>query len=275
MNYIEWNIDPVIFTLGSIPIKYYSLLFISGIVLTYYFSGKKFLNEGFKQDTVDKLAFYIIAGTLAGARLGHCFFYEASYYLKHPLEVILPFRDIPGQGFTYVGFQGLASHGGSIGIILAILLFSRVHKISFRNILDKLAVGVPLTAAFIRLANLMNSEIIGSPSELPWSFIFKRVDFIPRHPAQLYEAIGYGIIFAIMQLLYSKEYFKKVEGRLFGLMMILIFTLRFFVEFIKENQEAFENQMVLNMGQLLSIPFVIAGIIMLIGKLKNRPEQTK
>jgi len=269
MNFIEWNIDPVIFTIGPIPIKYYSLLFISGIVLAYYFSGRLFRQEGVKSETVDLLAFYIVLGTLGGARIGHCLFYEASYYLSHPLEIILPFRDIPGQGLSYVGFQGLASHGGSLGIVLAILIFSRKYKITFISIIDKLAVGVPLTAAAIRFANLMNSEIIGKPAELPWSFIFTRVDFVPRHPAQLYEALAYLATFFIIKTLYSKDFFQQVKGRLFGLMITLIFTTRFFVEFIKENQEAFENQMSLNMGQILSIPFIIAGLILVSGKFSK------
>jgi prolipoprotein diacylglyceryl transferase len=199
-------------------------------------------------------------GILAGARLGHCLFYEPSYYLSHPLEMILPVTFPVGGGVKFIGYQGLASHGGALGLLIALYFYSRKTKHSMIDTLDLIAVVAALECGFIRLGNFMNSEIIGIPATKPWSVIFERVDNLPRHPAQLYEAISYFIIFTIMMILYIKMRDRFKNGFFFGLATVLCFTARFIIEFVKENQVGFENGMTFNMGQLLSLPYLVLGI---------------
>ena len=204
--------------------------------------------------------FYCFFGILIGARLGHCLFYDPGYYLSHFWEMILPIKFMPDGNWKFTGYEGLASHGGTLGLIIALWLYCRKTKLHYMDVLDMIAVATPITACFIRLANLMNSEIIGKPSDVPWAFVFERVDMLPRHPGQLYEAIAYLILFFIMIYLY-KNYSKKLHrGFFFGLCLTYIFTFRFFIEFLKENQEDFENSMMFNMGQWLSVPFIIIGV---------------
>lgn len=176
--------------------------------------------------------------------------------------MILPIKQFPNEGWKWIGYRGLASHGGTLGLIIALWLYCRRTKMHYMDVLDMIAVATPICACFIRLANLMNSEIIGKPTDMPWAFVFEQVDMLPRHPAQLYEAIAYFIFFLGMVYLYKKSDHgtKLHRGFFFGLCLTEIFTFRFFVEFLKENQVDFENTMTLNMGQWLSIPFVIIGI---------------
>ena len=210
-------------------------------------------------------------GILAGARLGHCLFYEPSYFLSHPLEMFLPIRVLPEGGIKFTGYQGLASHGGALGLLVALYFYSRKTKHSMIDTIGLIAVVAGLGGGFIRLANLMNSEIIGKPSTVSWSFIFERIDNVPRHPAQLYEAISYFLIFAIMMLLYKTKREKFRNGTLFGLVLVLIFVARFFIEFLKENQVGFEEGMKFNMGQLLSLPYIFVGIgFMVYGIIKTK-----
>lgn len=260
MLYIHWNPDPTLIDLGFIALRWYSVLFALGIFLGYLQIKKRFTAEGIPAPTLDKFMIYLIAGIVIGARLGHCLFYDFAYYSQHPLEMILPFRFSPE--FEFTGFQGLASHGGAIGILTAMWMFCRKYKISGWYVLDVLGFSIPLTGIFIRLGNLMNSEIVGSESDVPWAFIFKRLDNVPRHPGQLYEAIAYGSIFLIMLWL-RKRGLKFGSGRFFGYFLVITFSARFLIEFLKENQKAFEDSMQLNMGQWLSVPFVIVGIYLL------------
>jgi prolipoprotein diacylglyceryl transferase len=212
-----------------------------------------------------------MVGILIGARLGHCLFYEPSYYLSHPLEMILPITFPPEGGIKFSGYRGLASHGGVLGLLIALYIYSRKTKHSMIDTLDLIAVVAGLSFGFIRLGNFMNSEIIGMPTSKPWGVIFERVDNVPRHPAQLYEAISYFFIFAIMMLLHKKMRTKLKNGFLFGLGTVLFFTARFVIEFVKENQVGFEDGMALNMGQLLSLPFIAVGIGFIIyGLMKTR-----
>jgi phosphatidylglycerol:prolipoprotein diacylglycerol transferase len=199
-------------------------------------------------------------GIIAGARLGHCLFYEPSYYLSHPLEMILPITFPPGGGIKFTGYQGLASHGGVLGLIIALYYYSRKTKHSMIDTIDLIAVVSGLSFGFIRLGNFMNSEIIGMPTPKTWGVIFERVDNLPRHPAQLYEAISYFIIFAFMMILYKKRRDKLKNGFFFGLGSVLFFTTRFVIEFVKEDQVGFEEGMTFNMGQLLSLPYIAVGI---------------
>lgn len=264
---VVWNPDPELFNLFGISIRYYGLLWAVGIILGYFIVRYQYRDKKIDEKKFDPLFFYCFFGILIGARLGHCLFYEPAYYLANPLEIILPFKKLSTGEWKFTGYAGLASHGGTLGLIIALWLYVRKTKLNFMDVLDMIAVATPIVACFIRLANLMNSEIIGNPTNVPWAFVFERVDMTPRHPAQLYEAIAYLIFFFIMIFLY-KNYNKKLHrGFFFGLCLTLIFVFRFFIEFIKENQVGFEEGMNLNMGQWLSIPFVILGVgCMLAGK---------
>ncbi|MEP6928960.1 MAG: prolipoprotein diacylglyceryl transferase, partial [Flavobacterium sp.] len=230
--------------------------------------------ENLSLDSLDALLVYVIVGTILGARLGHCFFYEPSYFFQHPIEILLPIKKIAGT-YQFVGFQGLASHGGTIGVLLAIILYCRKYKVKFLGLLDRMAIGVPVTAAFIRFGNFMNSEIYGKPTNGNWGVVFQRDDLIPRHPTQLYEAFSYLLIFAILFFMYKSEAVKKAEGLIFGCFLTLLFLARFLIEFFKENQENFEGNMVINMGQILSIPFILIGLLLIIWKLKTTKEYIK
>jgi prolipoprotein diacylglyceryl transferase len=269
--YIHWNMDPVIFRAGAFSLRYYSVLFAGGILFSYIFLQQIFRQEGIDSRVFEKFAIYIIIGTVAGARLGHCLFYEPAYFLGHPLEIILPWQGMPWTAnFRFTGYQGLASHGGALGIFLAVCLFAKKYRISLWWLLDRLSLVVPVAGTMIRLGNLMNSEIIGSPSKVPWAFIFEKVDMLPRHPSQLYEALLYLSLFFVLYHLYKKIKSRGIDGILFGWFLTGLFLIRFFVEFFKANQEPFESVLPLDMGQLLSIPFIIAGIILLYKKLKLR-----
>jgi prolipoprotein diacylglyceryl transferase len=270
-KYIYWNVDPEIINVFGISIRYYGLLFVSGLILCIYILGRIYKRENIPSEHLEKLAIYGMIGILVGARLGHCLFYEPSYYFAHPLEIILPIQPLPGGGYKFSGYQGLASHGGVLGLLIALYFYSRKTKHSMIDTIDKIAVVAGLSFGFIRLGNFMNSEIIGIPTTKPWGVIFERVDNVPRHPAQLYEAISYFIIFAIMMILYKKIRDRLKNGFLFGLATVLFFTARFIIEFVKENQVGFEDRMTLNMGQLLSLPYIVVGIGFIIyGLIKTR-----
>ena len=260
---INWNPDPELFNLfGSFPIRYYGLLWGIGIVLSCIIVQRQYRDRKISEDKFTPLFFYCVIGITLGARLGHCIFYDWSYYQNHLIEMILPIRQFPGEGWKWIGYKGLASHGGTLGLIIALWLYCRKTKMHYMDVLDMIAVATPICACCIRLANLMNSEIIGKPTDMPWAFVFEQVDMIPRHPAQLYEAIAYFIFFLGMIYLYKKsDHGQKLHrGFFFGLCLTEIFVFRFFVEFLKENQVDFENTMTLNMGQWLSVPFVIIGV---------------
>jgi prolipoprotein diacylglyceryl transferase len=222
-------------------------------VLGYLILNQIFKNEKRPSADLEQLAVYIIFGTVIGARLGHCLFYNPEYYLANPVEILK------------VWTGGLASHGAAIGIIFSIYLFSKKKKdLTMLWILDRVVIVVALAGCLIRLGNLFNSEIIGKAADVPWAFVFISVDDIPRHPAQLYESIAYFLIFVILLLVYQKKFPKLTEGTLFGLFLVLVFSFRFFIEFVKEVQEEFEASLALNMGQILSIPFVLIGLYFLL-----------
>lgn len=256
INTIIWDPNDAIIDLGFFALRYYSLCFLLAFVSSYIVVKKQFIKYKLDVALMDSLTIYVVLGTLIGARLGHCLFYDFAYYSQHPLEIILPFTFTPE--FKITGFQGLASHGGGLGIMLSLILFSRKFGIKLWFMLDQIALVVPLAGAFIRLGNLMNSEIIGKPTDVSWAFVFLRDDNIPRHPAQLYEAIAYVLIFGFVYLMINR--FPKPSGFYFGMVISLIFSFRIAVEFIKEDQSAFEAGMLLNMGQILSIPFIFTGL---------------
>lgn len=256
--YILWNPDPTLVDMGFFQLQYYSLCFLLAFISSYVVLKKQFSHYGIDLLLLDQLTVYVFLGTLVGARLGHCLFYDFEYFSKHPLEIILPVSFHP---FRITGYHGLASHGGGIGIMLSLLLFSRKFKINIWFLLDQIALVVPLAGFFIRIGNLMNSEIIGKPSSLGWAFVFEKDDMIPRHPAQLYEALAYFFIFLLCYRL--MKHFVKGKGFYFGLVLVLIFSFRLGIEFLKEDQSAFESGMWLNMGQILSIPFIITGLVLM------------
>ena len=265
---INWNPNPELFNLfGSLPIRYYGLLWVVGIALAYVIVHRQYRDRKIDEKTFEPLFFYCFFGILIGARLGHCLFYQPDYYLNHFWEMILPVKFLPDGGWKWTGYEGLASHGGTLGLIIALWMYCRKTKMHYMDVLDMIAVATPITACFIRLANLMNSEIIGQPTDVPWAFVFERVDMLPRHPAQLYEAIAYFIFFLGMVYLYKRGQQKREKASLpyhrgffFGLCLTYIFTFRFFIEFLKEDQVDFERTMALNMGQWLSIPFILIGV---------------
>ena len=274
LNYIHWNLDPEIANIFGFSFRYYSLFFVIGLILTILTLKWIFKKEGLPSQNLDKLITYGIIGMLLGMRLGHCLFYEPFYYLANPLEIILPIKFLETGGIEFTGFQGLASHGGVLGFLIALYFYSRKTKLSMIYTLDLIAVAAGLLGVFIRLGNFMNSEIIGIPTTKPWGVIFERVDNIPRHPAQLYEAISYLIIFMIMIFLYKKMRDRLKNGFFFGLVLVLIFTARFIIEFVKENQVGFEDGMSFNMGQLLSLPYIFVGIGFMIYGLTRTKSST-
>lgn len=262
---INWNLDPVIYWItDSFPLKYYGLLFVTGLLLAHYIEKRIFIKENIALEKLEKLLIYIVVGIILGARLGHCFFYEPLYYFQNPIEILLPIKKI-GEAYKFIGFQGLASHGGTIGVLIAIGIYCKKYKTKFLEVLDKVAIVAPIVAAFIRFGNFMNSEIYGRPTNGNWGIIFQRDDLIPRHPTQLYEAFSYLLIFGILFIIYNKKK-EKPNGLILGVALVLIFLARFIIEFFKENQVGFEDGMAINMGQILSIPFIIIGLILIFAK---------
>ncbi|MEW6195781.1 MAG: prolipoprotein diacylglyceryl transferase [Bacteroidota bacterium] len=255
---IYWDVSPDIVTIGPFTIRWYGLLFALSFIVGYQIFYVMYKKENRPEKDLNDLIWYMILGTVIGARLGHCLFYNPNYYLSHPLEILQVWKG------------GLASHGAAIGILFSLYLFVKKHKeYSYLWILDRMVITVALGGFFIRMGNLFNSEIIGVQTDVPWAFIFASVDNIPRHPAQLYEAIAYLISFIFLIVFYFRTNAKFKPGLIFGLFLILIFGFRFFVEFIKEDQTYFEKGMSLNMGQLLSIPFVLLGIYLVLRKEKK------
>lgn len=257
---VNWNPDPVFLNIaGNFSIRYYGLLWVVGIALSYIVVRKQYMDRGIGEEKFDPLFFYCFLGMIVGARLGHCLFYEPEYYLNHMAEIFLPVKFLPDGGWKWIGYQGLASHGGTLCLMIALILYCRKYKMNILDVFDIIAISTPICACCIRLANLMNSEIIGKPTDVPWAFVFEHVDMVPRHPAQLYEALAYFTLFIVMMILYKKLKTYR-RGFFFGLCITAIFTFRFFIEFLKEDQVDFEEGMTFNMGQLLSIPLIIAGI---------------
>jgi len=256
---IPWDVNPEIFRIGSFAVRWYGLLFASSFLFGYIILNRIFKNENLPESVLDRLTVYVAIGVVVGARLGHCLFYEPGYYLSHPVEILK------------IWHGGLASHGASIGILISLWLFVRKEKKDYTWIIDRVAIVVALSGFFIRMGNLMNSEIYGIETTVPWGFVFLRNgETAPKHPTQIYEAITYLFIFILLYRIYWRKKGEYIQGLLISLTLILIFTFRFFIEFLKEDQVAFESGMKLNMGQLLSIPFIIAGFIWLYISLKQK-----
>ena len=256
---INWNVDPEIFSLGVLSVRWYSLLFISGFILGWFIFKWFFKREGISEKLLDPLLYTLLIGTIVGARLGHCLFYQPDYYLtaEHFWEIFQPWKG------------GLASHGGTIALFIAMWWFAKhygkKHDFDLIWILDHLCIAVCFAATFIRLGNLMNSEIYGHVTSLPWGFVFEgRGETEPKHPTQLYEALSYAILGVVLILLYKNRVKWLYRGSYIGIFFIVLFGMRFIIEFVKEDQVGFEAGMALNMGQWLSIPFILIGVGLLI-----------
>ena len=263
LSYIFWNPDDTLLRIGSFGIRYYSLCWLAGLAGAYFMVKWLYRDQQIKESLFEPLFLYCFISILVGARLGHCLFYDPAYYLSswdHFVEMLIPMRHLADGSWKFTGYEGLASHGGILGLIIGLWLYCRNLKMNIWTVLDNIAIATPITACFIRLGNLMNSEIIGKVTDVPWAFIFTKVDQYPRHPGQLYEAIAYALFFFVGWFLYKKAKTRVGTGLFFGLCLTLIFTFRFFVEFTKDIQVDFEAGMPLDMGQLLSIPFVILGV---------------
>ena len=275
--FIHWNPDLVFFHLGPLAVRWYGLCWLVGFAVAYLLVRRLYREQKIKDELFDPLFIYCFMGILLGARLGHCIFYEPDYFLtsvRGIIEMFLPIRFVDGNinyagnwlfqltggAAAFVGYEGLASHGGTLGLMIALWLYVKKTKLNIWTVLDNIAIATGSMACFIRLGNLMNSEIIGKVTDVPWAFIFERIDQMPRHPGQLYEAIAYAILFGILWYLHKRMPEKIGTGWYFGFCLAYIFTFRFFIEYTKEVQEAFEASLPLDMGQILSIPFVILGV---------------
>lgn len=262
--YINWNPNPVLFSIFGHDIRWYSVFWLVALISGSYVVHKLYIKKKFPEETFNTLFIYSFLGIIIGARLGHCLFYDPEFFLSHPLEMILPIHILADGRWVFTGYTGLASHGGTIGLIIALFFFCRKTKIHYLDILDMMGIAAPLAAGFIRIANLMNSEIIGTSTNIPWAFIFERVDLQPRHPAQLYEAIAYFIFYLIIKYIAKHQKENYQRGYYFGLCITFIFTFRFFIEFLKERQVEFEESLYIDMGQILSIPFILLGLFFII-----------
>ncbi len=269
-----WNPDSSIFTIFGFDVRWYSVFWGIGLIVAYQLMSRLYKQQGIAQEKFEPLFIYAFVGILVGARLGHCLLYEPGYFLSHPIEMFLPIRET-ADGWKFTGYAGLASHGGTLGLMVALWLYVRKTKVSILQVLDNIAIVTPIAACCIRLGNLMNSEIVGKPTTSPLGFIFvQNGEDFARYPAQLFEAIAYLLFFLVGLLLYRRFKQKVATGFFFGYCLTTIFAFRFFIEFLKEVQEPWEISMVqtigLNQGQLLSIPFVLLGIWSLFGKLQRK-----
>lgn len=267
---VIWDPSPTAFSLGSLEVRWYSLFWCLGLALSYLVVMFLYKHQRIEKEKFDPLFLYCFVGILLGARLGHCLFYEPGYFLSHPLEMLLPIRKLSDGSWKFTGYAGLASHGGTLGLMLALWLYVKRWKVNLLRVLDNIAVATPICACCIRLGNLMNSEIVGKLSGSGYGFVFvQNNESLPRHPGQLYEAIAYLLFFFVGIALYHSRPRRAGSGYFFGFCLTAIFTFRFFVEFFKEVQETWEMALQqtigLNQGQLLSIPFILLGLYCMCG----------
>ena len=276
--FITWNPSLEVFSIGAFSMRWYSLMWLIGLAMAYLMVRWLYKKQGIANEKFEPLFIYCFMGILVGARLGHCIFYQPDYFLtswKGVIEMLLPIKIDAMGGWHMIGYQGLASHGGTLGLIITLLLYVRRFKVPAWVVLDNIAIATGITACCIRIGNLMNSEIVGKITDesLPWAFYFVQNDgpqqVVLRHPGQLYEAIAYALLFVLMFWLYKKMPQRVGTGFYFGLCLAYIFTFRFFIEYFKEVQEAFEQGLPFDMGQILSIPFIAIGLYCMI-KSKNK-----
>lgn len=244
----HWNADPIAVSFGPLSIHWYGLFFAAAFIIGLQIMGRMFVREGRDKNDLDSLLGFVVLGALVGARIGHCLLYDPAYYLANPLDILKIWEG------------GLASHGGVVGILVAVWAYARSRRYSFLWLLDRIAVPAALGGAFIRIGNFMNSEIVGMPTIVPWAVIFARVDDLPRHPVQLYEAAAYLVIFAILFSAWRAHGARSRQGLLAGIFLMLVFAARFTLEFYKTPQAAYEAGFFLTVGQWLSVPCMLAGL---------------
>ncbi|WP_305907617.1 prolipoprotein diacylglyceryl transferase [Methylomarinum sp. Ch1-1] len=257
MNYFVWDIDPILLALGPLKIRWYGLMFASAFMTSYGFMYWIYKREQKNVEDLDRMLWYLAIGTVVGARLGHCLFYDPAYYFSHPLKILAIWEG------------GLASHGAFIGILISLYLYKLKTDDSYIWLMDRVAVSCILGASLIRIGNFFNSEILGIPTDVPWAVIFSRIDYLPRHPVQLYESAGYALVFLVLIFAYKKTAYLPIKGLLTGLFTTLVFLLRFLLEFVKTEQAAYANELSLTTGQFLSIPFFLIGVAFIIWSLRN------
>lgn len=266
MGYFIWDIEPTLFKEVDF-LRWYGLCWMFGMLLGYRLLKIIFTEEGQSLEALDRLVMYMMVGAVVGARLGHVFFYDPWYYLQHPVE-ILPIQIEPS--FRFTGLAGLASHGGVLAAFVALWLYRRRYAYPYLWLLDRLSIAGAALGGFIRVGNFMNAEIVGRASTVPWAVVFKKVDMLPRHPTQLYEAGFYFLVSLLLYKLWQRKTYH--HGFIAGTAMVLIFIQRFLMEFLKENQVPFEDQLLLNMGQILSIPLVGIGAFLMIRSYKQQKD---
>jgi prolipoprotein diacylglyceryl transferase len=264
LGYMTWSADPVLFSIGSASVRWYSFLLVLSIYISYLFLKRMFIKEGVSTDILFSYGLFIIGGLIIGGRLVHCLAYEPEYYLKYPWDIIKPWRGELGKNAVFVGYRGISGHGSAIGIVVGIVLNSLRTKTSIIWMVDRIALFGPLIGFFVRIGNFFNSEILGKATDTPIGIVMTRADQVPRHPVQLYEALAYIMIFVFCYRYYQRRVEKEKPGEFLGLVLVLVYTARFLLEFFKAKQSDVETSLALNMGHLLSIPFIITGLVLLI-----------
>ena len=257
MDYFVWNIDPALFRLGSLQLRYYGILFVGSFFIAMYVAARIFESEGKESKLLEPLLFYALIGTIVGSRLMHCFAYEPQRCLSNPIEIIKVWEG------------GLASHGGLLGVLIAFWLFSKRYNVDFFWLISRIAIVGPIVAAAVRIGNFFNSEILGRATDVPWAVIFARIDTIPRHPVQLYEAVAYLLFFLILYVTYRRVGPQRATHIIPGLFLVLMFSARFMLEFFKTEQATYELDSTFTVGQMLSLPLIAVGIVWLIYGLKR------
>lgn len=252
MDFIIWKIDPILLSFGGLKLHWYGVFFAVAIISGFQIMKWIHQQEGKSIESLDGLLMYAVAGIIIGARLGHCLFYDPVFYLNNPLKILSIWEG------------GLASHGGGVGVIFAIYFYHKKSNEDYLWLIDRLAIPTALVGFFIRIGNFFNSEIIGIHTNVPWAIIFERVDALPRHPVQLYEAFSYLTIFAFLMLAYRFSNIRHHTGSILGLLLLLVFSARFFLEYLKVKQAAYSSELIMTTGQLLSIPFLVFGLLLII-----------
>ena len=265
LNFIVWNPKPEIFSVGNFTLLWYGVLFATGLVLAGWYVWCRFKEFGIEQRHFENLIIWAFLGIFLGARLGHCLFYEPEYFLSRPIEMFLPVAVDEMGNYYFNGYLGLASHGAVMGLMLVLLLFKWSSGLAILPVMDWMAIATALAGAFIRLGNLMNSEIVGAPTDVAWAFVFPTIDDLPRHPAQLYESLFFFVLFGVGVCLFKCLGYRRVKrGFYLSMQLMVIAGFRFCVEFVKEVQVGFERDMVLNMGQWLSVPLFLLGVVLMV-----------
>ena len=262
MSYFVWDVDPILLSLGPLKIRWYGLMFASAFMTSYSVMYWIYKREQKNVEELDRMLWYLAIGTVVGARLAHCLFYDPGYYFSHPLK------------FFAIWEGGLASHGAYIGVLFCLFLYKLKTNDDYLWLLDRVAVSCILGASLVRIGNFFNSEILGIPTHVRWAVIFARVDGLPRHPVQLYESFSYALIFVVLVLVYKKTAFKPIEGLLTGLFTALVFLARFFLEFFKTRQESYSHEFWMTTGQMLSIPFFLVGVFFIVWSLYRYLKST-